>query len=182
MLDDNLIHCNIKHQLKYIYLSHSTVQHFKIHQKHSLTFETQNCWFRCDVLEANDDKTETKSPALQPNENTLSGTVTTNGNPEKMEPEKGDDDPKKSSEASANKLEMFQEKQKFIEEQNRKRKEMLSKVNLKLRESKIILVSQAILDRQKQTDQESRKLQIVQVKWKWLQIVVMDANGGDGCK
>ena len=83
------------------------------------------------MLEANDDKTETKSPALQPNENTLSGTVTTNGNPEKMEPEKGDDDPKKSSEASANKLEMFQEKQKFIEEQNRKRKEMLSKVNLK---------------------------------------------------
>ena len=131
MLDDNLIQCNIKHQLKYIYSSHSTVQHFKIHQKHSLTFETQNCWFRCDVLEANDDKTETKSPALQPNENTLSGTVTTNGNPEKMEPEKGDDDPKKSSEASANKLEMFQEKQKFIEEQNRKRKEMLSKVNMK---------------------------------------------------
>jgi len=61
----------------------------------------------------------------------------------------GQADPKKTSEASANKLEMFQEKQKFIEEQNRKRKEMLSK---------------AILDRQKQTDQESRKLQIVQAE------------------
>ena len=88
------------------------------------------------MVEANDDKTETKSPALPPNKNTLSGTETTNGNPEKMEHEKGDDDreqadPKKTSEASANKLEMFQEKQKFIEEQNRKRKEMLSKVNLK---------------------------------------------------
>jgi len=110
---------------------------------------------RCDVLEADNDRAGTKSHALPPNENTLSGTKTTNGNPEKMEHEKGDDDcseqadPKKTSEASANKLEMFQEKQKFIEEQNRKRKEMLSK---------------AILDRQKQTDQESRKLQIVQAE------------------
>jgi len=111
---------------------------------------------RCDVLlEADDDKT--KPPDHPPNnENELLGTETTNGNCEKIEHEKKkeDDDPKqadpqKASEASANKLEMFQEKQKFIEEQNRKRKEMLSK---------------AILDRQKQTDQESRKLQIVQAE------------------
>ena len=106
--------------------------------KNILRGSKRNRCLRCDVVEANDDKTETKSPALPPNENTLSGTETTNGNPEKMEHEKGDDDdreqadPKKTSEASANKLEMFQEKQKFIEEQNRKRKEMLSKVNLKL--------------------------------------------------
>ena len=122
------------------------------------------------MLEADNDRTGTKSPALQPNENTISGTESTNGNHEKMEHEKGDDDPKKSSEASANKLEMFQEKQKFIEEQNRKRKEMLSKVNLK-QEWMIfvnVYLSQAILDRQKQTDQESRKLQIVQVKWKYV--------------
>lgn len=104
---------------------------------------------RCDVLEANNDKTETKSCALPPNENTLPGTETTNGNPEKDDDNREQADPKKTSEASANKLEMFQEKQKFIEEQNRKRKEMLSK---------------AILDRQKQTDQESRKLQIVQAE------------------
>ena len=85
------------------------------------------------MLEAdnnNDDKTGSKSPPLQTNENTL---PSTNGNPEKEKD--GDDreqvDPKKASEASTNKLEMFQEKQKFIEEQNRKRKEMLSKVNLK---------------------------------------------------
>ena len=136
------------------------------------------------LLEEDDDKT--KPPDCQPNnENTL--LETTNGNCEKIEREKEDEfpkqvDPQKASEASANNLEMFQEKQKFIEEQNRKRKEMLSKVNLKLRESKMILVCQAILDRQKQTDQESRKLQIVQVKWRWMQIVVMDANSGDGCK
>ena len=162
-----------------MYLSHSTVQHFKIHQKYSLRLTTQNGWFRCDVLEADNDRTGTKSPALQPNENTISGTETTNGNHEKMEHEKGDDDcdqadPKKSSEASANKLEMFQEKQKFIEEQNRKRKEMLSKVNLK-QEWMIfvnVYLSQAILDRQKQTDQESRKLQIVQVTWKYQPFVV----------
>ena len=156
-----------------------SVKHFKI-----------GCWFRCDVL-LEEDNDKIKPPDRPPNnENILLGNETTNGNCEKMEREKKDDDdddpkpvdPQKASEASANKLEMFQEKQKFIEEQNRKRKEMLSKVNLKLRESKIILVCQAILDRQKQTDQESRKLQIVQVKWKWLQIVVMDANGGDGCK
>jgi len=110
---------------------------------------------RCDVLlEADDDKT--KPPDSSPNnaENPLLGIETTNENCEKIEHEKKDDDPKqadpqKASEASANKLEMFQEKQKFIEEQNRKRKEMLSK---------------AILDRQKQTDQESRKLQIVQAE------------------
>jgi len=100
---------------------------------------------RCDVVETDNDKTGSKSP------NEISETPSTNGNPEK---EKDDDDreqvdPKKASEASTNKLEMFQEKQKFIEEQNRKRKEMLSK---------------AILDRQKQTDQESRKLQIVQAE------------------
>ena len=56
----------------------------------------------------------------------------------------------------------------------------------------IINVCQAILDRQKQTDQESRKLQIVQVKRRWMQIVEMqivemqivemDVNSGDGCK
>ena len=89
------------------------------------------------LLEADNDKI--KLPDRQPNnENTLLGTETTNGNCEKIEREKADDpkqvDPQKASEASANKLEMFQEKQKFIEEQNRKRKEMLSKVNLKLRE------------------------------------------------
>lgn len=108
---------------------------------------------RCDVL-LEEDNDKIKPPY---NENTLLGTETTNGNCEKSEREKKDDDendpkpvdPQKASEASANKLEMFQEKQKFIEEQNRKRKEMLSK---------------AILDRQKQTDQESRKLQIVQAE------------------
>jgi len=111
---------------------------------------------RCDVLlEADNDKTK---PSDRSPEKTIPGSETTNGNCEKIEREKkkedDDDDPKqvdpqKVSEASANKLEMFQEKQKFIEEQNRKRKEMLSK---------------AILDRQKQTDQESRKLQIVQAE------------------
>eukprot|EP00092_Neocalanus_flemingeri_P095416 GFUD01121400.1.p1 GENE.GFUD01121400.1~~GFUD01121400.1.p1 ORF type:complete len:264 (+),score=90.81 GFUD01121400.1:113-904(+) len=45
------------------------------------------------------------------------------------------------------KLEAFQEKQKLIEEQNRKRKEMLSK---------------AIMDRKKKTDSESKKLDLVQ--------------------
>ena len=87
------------------------------------------------LLEADDDKT--KPPDSSPNnaENPLLGIETTNENCEKIEHEKKDDDPKqadpqKASEASANKLEMFQEKQKFIEEQNRKRKEMLSKVNL----------------------------------------------------
>ena len=79
------------------------------------------------MVETDNDKTGSKSP------NEISETPSTNGNPEK---EKDDDDreqvdPKKASEASTNKLEMFQEKQKFIEEQNRKRKEMLSKVNLK---------------------------------------------------
>ena len=92
------------------------------------------------LLEADDDKT--KPPDSSPNnaENPLLGIETTNGNCEKIEREKKEDDdpkqadPQKASEASANKLEMFQEKQKFIEEQNRKRKEMLSKVNLKRRE------------------------------------------------
>ena len=91
------------------------------------------------LLEADDDKT--KPPDSSPNnaEKPLLGIETTNENCEKIEHEKKDDDPKqadpqKASEASANKLEMFQEKQKFIEEQNRKRKEMLSKVNLKRRE------------------------------------------------
>ena len=44
------------------------------------------------------------------------------------------------------KLEVFQEKQKMIEEQNRKRKEMLSK---------------AIKDRKQKTDSESKKLELV---------------------
>jgi len=44
------------------------------------------------------------------------------------------------------KLEAFQEKQKLIEEQNRKRKEMLSK---------------AIMDRKKKTDSETKKLELV---------------------
>jgi len=107
---------------------------------------------RCDVLVASD----TKGPFLPPgpDENTLLGTEKAiNGITEEKNPGQNDDgvrdDPKKTSEASTSKLEMFQEKQKFIEEQNRKRKEMLSK---------------AILDRQKQTDQESRKLQIVQAE------------------
>ena len=91
------------------------------------------------LLEADDDKT--KPPDSSPNnaENPLLGIETTNENCEKIEHEMENDDddqkqadPQKASEASANKLEMFQEKQKFIEEQNRKRKEMLSKVNLKL--------------------------------------------------
>jgi len=107
---------------------------------------------RCDVLVASD----TKGPFLppRPDENTLQGTEKAiNGITEEKNPGQNDDgvkdDPKKTSEASTSKLEKFQEKQKFIEEQNRKRKEMLSK---------------AILDRQKQTDQESRKLQIVQAE------------------
>jgi len=105
---------------------------------------------RCDVLEVVDDKATT-NPDVLPVEN-----QSVNESQEKTrENKKNDDDdgeqldPRKASEASANKLEMFQEKQKFIEEQNRKRKEMLSK---------------AIVDRQKQTDQESRKLQIVQAE------------------
>ena len=91
------------------------------------------------LLEADDDKTKPPDSSTN-NENELLGTETTNGNCEKIEREKKEDDdqkqadPQKASEASANKLEMFQEKQKFIEEQNRKRKEMLSKVNLKRRE------------------------------------------------
>ena len=44
------------------------------------------------------------------------------------------------------KLEVFQEKQKMIEEQNRKRKELLSK---------------AIKDRKKKSDSESKKLELV---------------------
>jgi len=103
---------------------------------------------RCDVLVASD----TKGPFLppRPDENTLQGTEKAiNGITEEKNDDGARDDPKKTSEASTSKLEMFQEKQKFIEEQNRKRKEMLSK---------------AILDRQKQTDQESRKLQIVQAE------------------
>ena len=92
------------------------------------------------LLEADDDKTKPPDSSTN-NENELLGTETTNGNCEKIEHEMENDDddqkqadPQKASEASANKLEMFQEKQKFIEEQNRKRKEMLSKVNLKRRE------------------------------------------------
>ena len=86
---------------------------------------------RCDVLVASD----TKGPFLPPgpDENTLLGTEKAiNGITEEKNPGQNDDgvrdDPKKTSEASTSKLEMFQEKQKFIEEQNRKRKEMLSKV------------------------------------------------------
>ena len=91
------------------------------------------------LLEADDDKTKPPDSSTNNAENPLLGIETTNENCEKIEHEKKDDDPKqadpqKASEASANKLEMFQEKQKFIEEQNRKRKEMLSKVNLKRRE------------------------------------------------
>ena len=146
------------------------VQQFKRHQ--FLRLKAQRCWFRCDVLlEADNDKTK---PSDRSPEKTISGSETTNGDCEKIEREKkkeDDDDPKqvdpqKVSEASANKLEMFQEKQKFIEEQNRKRKEMLSKVNPQLPDFFLQIIKnvrQAILDRQKQTDQESRKLQIVQV-------------------
>ena len=78
---------------------------------------------------------DTKGPFLphRPDENTLQGTEKAiNGITEEKNPGQNDDgardDPKKTSEASTSKLEMFQEKQKFIEEQNRKRKEMLSKV------------------------------------------------------
>jgi len=51
------------------------------------------------------------------------------------------------ADSNMSKLEVFQEKQKLIEEQNKKRKDMLSK---------------AIMDRKKQTDTESKKLDIVQ--------------------
>ena len=78
---------------------------------------------------------DTKGPFLppRPDEKTLQGTEKAiNGITEEKNPGQNDDgvkdDPKKTSEASTSKLEMFQEKQKFIEEQNRKRKEMLSKV------------------------------------------------------
>ena len=51
-----------------------------------------------------------------------------------------------SPDAKLSTLEVFHEKQKLIEEQNRKRKEMLSK---------------AIKDRKKKTDSESKKLELV---------------------
>ena len=50
------------------------------------------------------------------------------------------------TDSKLSKLEVFQEKQKMIEEQNRKRKEMLSK---------------AITDRKRKTDSESKKLELV---------------------
>ena len=74
---------------------------------------------------------DTKGPFLppRPDEKTLQGTEKAiNGITEEKNDDGARDDPKKTSEASTSKLEMFQEKQKFIEEQNRKRKEMLSKV------------------------------------------------------
>jgi len=54
-----------------------------------------------------------------------------------------------SNEVRLSKLEEFQSKQKLIEEQNRKRREMLS---------------QAIISRKRQTDQETKKLELVQVE------------------
>ena len=53
---------------------------------------------------------------------------------------------KQTTADSTSKLELFQEKQKLIEEQNRKRKEMLAK---------------EIIDLKKKTDSESKKLDIV---------------------
>ena len=60
-------------------------------------------------------------------------------------------------ESKLSKLEAFQEKQKLIEEQNRKRKEMLSK---------------AIMDRKKKTDSESKKLDIVQLELQKIDVML----------
>jgi len=60
---------------------------------------------------------------------------------------KSDENANSTNIAPRDKLEIFQEKQKIIEEQNRKRKEMLAKV---------------ISERQKKTATETRKLEIVQ--------------------
>lgn len=105
---------------------------------------------RCDVIEGADPPPSPEIPngAAVPEvkkDDILQEEAPKDATPRKENPQ--DEQPSKAS--SSSKLEMFQEKQKFIEEQNRQRKEILSKV---------------ILDRQKQTDQESRKLVIVQAE------------------
>lgn len=114
-----------------MFFSVSTFHPQLVHSSRTISPKDSICFPRCDVLEVVDDKATT-NPDVLPVEN-----QSVNESQEKTrENKKNDDDdgeqldPRKASEASANKLEMFQEKQKFIEEQNRKRKEMLSKVNL----------------------------------------------------
>ena len=118
-----------------MFFSVSTFHPQLVHSSRTISPKDSICFPRCDVLEVVDDKATT-NPDVLPVEN-----QSVNESQEKTrENKKNDDDdgeqldPRKASEASANKLEMFQEKQKFIEEQNRKRKEMLSKVNPKLRD------------------------------------------------
>ena len=118
-----------------MFFSVSTFHPQLVHSSRTISPKDSICFPRCDVLEVVDDKATT-NPDVLPVEN-----QSVNERQEKTrENKKNDDDdgeqldPRKASEASANKLEMFQEKQKFIEEQNRKRKEMLSKVNLEQNE------------------------------------------------
>ena len=118
-----------------MFFSVSTFHPQLVHSSRTISPKDSICFPRCDVLEVVDDKATT-NPDVLPVEN-----QSVNESQEKTrENKKNDDDdgeqldPRKASEASANKLEMFQEKQKFIEEQNRKRKEMLSKVNLEQNE------------------------------------------------
>jgi len=103
---------------------------------------------RCNVVGGDDATSAPLGKTTKEEPVKHGGTETDSEKNEENETSAKEESPK-PQDASSSKLEMFQEKQKLIEEQNRKRKELLSK---------------AIHARQQQTDQESRKLTIVQAE------------------
>ena len=92
---------------------------------------------RCEIVAGGDPPKQTPVP---PQDQETQETKISEDVPSKAQ------DISEMQEEKISKLEAFQVKQKLIEEQNRKRKEMLSK---------------AIMDRKKKTDSETKKLELV---------------------
>ena len=97
---------------------------------------------KCEIIAGGDPPKQIPAPSTPAKDNAYQETSRAE-NIETLAPENVELPP---PDTKLSKLEVFQEKQKMIEEQNRKRKEMLSK---------------AIKDRKQKTDSESKKLELV---------------------
>merc|ERR1712117_153909 len=93
----------------------------------------------CEIIAGGDPPSPKQSTVAPPDQQPQETKITENVSTQSQ-------DASAVQEDKMSKLEAFQEKQKLIEEQNRKRKEMLSK---------------AIMDRKKKTDSETKKLELV---------------------